>query len=61
MNVLSALSGVGYVNASPYVFNTTDIEACLRKLKKGKPQGMDGVTSEHLTYAGKRLSVYLCC
>ena len=54
--VCSALSGIDNIDTCPYMFNTTDIEACLRKLKKGKSQGTDCVSSDHLVYAGKRVS-----
>ena len=58
--VLSELSGIENTT-NEQLINASDIEECLHKLKKGKSPGSDGISSEHLMYAGKRISFFLTC
>ena len=41
------------------VITAQEVEREIRSLKSGKAGGMDGVTAEHMKYAGKRLTVTL--
>ena len=41
------------------VVNASEVEAVIRSLSPGKSAGIDGLTSEHLKYAGGRHRVHL--
>ena len=40
------------------LFSVSEIQCAIRKLKKGKSAGLDGLTSEHICYAHPKLSVF---
>ena len=44
---------------SEHHFNPIDVDAAVRKLKKGKSLGLDDIASEHFLYASKKVLVYL--
>jgi len=41
------------------IFNASEVEDAIRKLKRNKSSGLDNITSEHLIYASRKLAVYL--
>ena len=36
------------------------VQSCVRRLKKNKAAGCDGIMSEHISYGGKNLHIHLC-
>jgi exonuclease III len=40
-------------------FSAGEVENAIHKLKKNKSSGLDNITSEHLIYASRKISVYL--
>ena len=46
-------------NSEDNLFSASEVLCAIRKLKKGKSAGLDGLTNEHIIYAHPKLSVFL--
>ncbi len=43
-----------------HLITPAEVEDAIRKLKKGKSVGLDGISSEHFIYASKKVALFLC-
>jgi len=60
-SVMQTLDEISKSSTRHVLFNTGDIDMCLKKLKKGKSAGIDRISSEHLLHASPIVCFYLSC